>query len=590
MNGARTYPLAVTIVAELERARQLAFADDELAAREILVALVPQIEAADRDDHMLEVFAQLGEIYVVRGVVDGATECIGRIRDCIAVYDAILAGTRPDLAAQVTLPLADVVVMVARYRMRAQFVETALLALRSDHENATAGLAALMAADVHEGLAAEHDYCVTVATGICATAMCDDDLYVRAAPLWEAAVARVEGLRRADPSADRLRVVTALGYGRFCVETGRLTVAEPWLRRANALALKHDWQLAAARATLETAALRWSAGDHESTESLVSGAYPTIAHHARAHDVSRCWLYFGLTRMGAGALAAADECFDNAERHWRELGKPIHIHRILLQRSWIQIFAGRFAEAVELVAKARDLLDVAPGAGWLQYARLDDHLGNIWRADALTDLGFDGAGDPEATLAEVEQRHARSLGVTTAQTGTPAFARAMVKLEQAADLKLPAALAVDSVRYTLTDAEARHRWASSVSSPMLAGAFAVAWEWENTQLVSELIEYHSARGALEDDGASESERSADDTAPWTRIATAPTPADDVAELAAVAGGAAVDKRPALRRLGPLPPLRMDPVGDEILQRYRTLAAQRYGRRVTSDEKPWATWP
>lgn len=72
----------------------------------------------------------------------------------------------------------------------------------------------------------------------------------------------------------------------------------------------------------------------------------------------------------------------------------------------------------------------------------------------------------------------------------------MVKLKQAADLKVPAALAVDAVRYSISDAGARMRWARCVSAPLLAGAFAVAKEWENAALVSELIEYHSARGAF----------------------------------------------------------------------------------------------
>ena len=36
--------------------------------------------------------------------------------------------------------------------------------------------------------------------------------------------------------ADHLRVAAATAYGRFCVETGRLAEAEPWLRRAGARA------------------------------------------------------------------------------------------------------------------------------------------------------------------------------------------------------------------------------------------------------------------------------------------------------------------------------------------------------------------
>ena len=64
----------MTIVADLERARHLAFAADEDAAKDLLLSLVPAIEAADRDDWLLEVYAQLGQLYLVRTAYDGAEE------------------------------------------------------------------------------------------------------------------------------------------------------------------------------------------------------------------------------------------------------------------------------------------------------------------------------------------------------------------------------------------------------------------------------------------------------------------------------------------------------------------------------------
>src|SRR5262249_4712540 len=160
--------------------------------------------------------------------------------------------------------------------------------------------------------------------------------------------------------------------------------------RAGARAQARDWKLATSRAQLERGAAAWAAGQYAETQDLVTEAYPVIAEHARAHDVSRSWLYFGLIRVGIGHLQEADQCWEHDERHGRELGKPIHIHRILLQRSWIAIFRGAFDEAADLVAQAREFLDASPRHSWLQYARLDAHLGNIWRADALVEMGFDG--------------------------------------------------------------------------------------------------------------------------------------------------------------------------------------------------------
>ena len=42
---------------------------------------------------MLEVLAQLGELYLVRTAYDGVREAVRRIRDCVAVYSSILDGT-----------------------------------------------------------------------------------------------------------------------------------------------------------------------------------------------------------------------------------------------------------------------------------------------------------------------------------------------------------------------------------------------------------------------------------------------------------------------------------------------------------------
>jgi hypothetical protein len=46
----------------------------------------------------------------------------------------------------------------------------------------------------------------------------------------------------------------------------------------------------------------------------------------------------------------------------------------------------------------------------------------------------------------------------------------------------------------------------------------------------------------------------------------------------------------LTRLGPLPPLRMQPDAEPIMSHYRALAFERYGRDVTAAEPPLSTWP
>jgi tetratricopeptide (TPR) repeat protein len=512
------------------------------------------------------------------------------------VYSSILAGTAsPEVVEKLTMTTAEVRHMIRRYGRRAGFLETGLAAAIGDHEGAAVALQALDDGDDEfPDLADEHAYLLIYARIVCAEALCDDDLHVRSVPLWDTVIQYVETSSGSGEQADNLRVLGGIGYARFCIETGRLEAAAPWLRRAEARAEARGWELHTARARLERGAASWSAGDRVSTEARMYEAYPVIAKYARANDVSRCWLFFGLTRMSAGGLKVADECWENAERHWRELAKPFHIHRILLQRSWIAIFRSRYAEAVDMVTQARECLDSSPRSSWLAYARLDDHLGNVWRAEALADLGFDGGrgersdgrsfGDPDGDWDAAEARYRASSGAIRAEPGTARYDAGMAKLERAAELKVPASLAVDSVRYSIADAGARAQWATCVSAPLLAGAFAVAWESENVELLSQLVEYHSARGTFT------AERS--DSAPteWSSVSTAVAPIADVDELALVAAGPPVLDGTGLTRLGPLPPLRMDPTTGPVLNRYRELALQRYGQCVTASESAWATWP
>lgn len=544
----------MSIPDELDRARQLIFAAEEVAAKDLLVGLGEQIDDGERDDFLLEIFALLGEIYLVRTAYNGTEECIRRIDDCLAIYRSIRAGTNPEAAAQVTMSPTEIDHMVSRYARRAQFLRTGLAAAaHGDHEGAELALLVLCSDDSgapFPDLAAEYRFLITYAQIFCATALCDDDLHVQSVPLWEKVIEAIGQPGDGGEADDHLLVSGATGYGRFCIETGRLSEAEPWLKRAGARAEARGWNLARARTQLERGTAAWALGDTWQTQTLVHEAYPAIAEGYRAHDVSRSWLYLGLIAMSLDKLDDADERFGHAERHWREVEKPLHIHRIVLQRSWVDILSNRFDAAAAKAAEARELLDSWPRHSWLQYARLDDHVGSILRAEALA--------DPEHAAA---------------------------KLQQAADLKVPAALAVDSVRHAIVDADARMRWATLVSARILAGAFAVAYEWGNADLLGELVEYHCARGAF----STEPMENVNDE--WMGAATAAVPVEAEDEYALVAGGSSsAPGAGGLTRLGPLPPLRMDPDTPPIMSRYRELAHRRYGRDITADEVAWSTWP
>ena len=325
--------------------------------------------------------------------------------------------------------------------------------------------------------------------------------------------------------------------------------------------------MATARTQLERATASWSIGDHLGTERLVTEAYSVIHRYARANDVSRCWLYMGLTRMAAGGLQAADQCWEHAERHWRELGRPLHIHRILLQRSWIAIVRGRYQDAIDMVEQARDCLDSSPRSSWLAYARLDDHLGTIWRADALADLGFDAAGDPDEDWTEAEARYRKSLGVTHAEPGTPEVRQRAGQARQGG--RAEGTRSAGGRFGALLDRRRRGQVAVGdvcLRAPARRG-------------VRRGVGVGERRAGRRADRISQRARNVQRGAPggrtgieFSRVATAPAPMVDADELASVAGGPRrLGVGRSLTRLGPLPPLQMDPTGGPLLAEYRELA-------------------
>jgi len=72
--GRPTYDCAVSIPGELQRARQLILAAKEEAAKDVLLAVLPEIEREERDDLALEAFALLGEPYLNPTAYDGTDE------------------------------------------------------------------------------------------------------------------------------------------------------------------------------------------------------------------------------------------------------------------------------------------------------------------------------------------------------------------------------------------------------------------------------------------------------------------------------------------------------------------------------------
>ena len=208
----------------------------------------------------------------------------------------------------------------------------------------------------------------------------------------------------------------------------------------------------------------------------------------------------------------------HAERHWREVGKPCTSTVFCCSAAGSISSAATSPRRKERANEARELLDAWPRHSWLQYARLDDHP----RAASLR----------AEALADPEQRE------------RPSF-------EQAAELKVPAALAVDSVRHSID----RRRRADAVGDACLGAN-------PGRRLRRRLgVGEHRTRqrtGRISQRPRKFQHRAVRAGRGLDWAATAAVPVDAVDEYALVAAGSASSEVVRLTRLGPLPPLQMDP--------------------------------
>ena len=193
-----------------------------------------------------------------------------------------------------------------------------------------------------------------------------------------------------DEFDDYLLVFGATSYGRFCIETGRLPQAEPWLRRAGARAEARGWDLGTARTKFERGDGGWAVGDRAQAQSLAHEAYPAIAEGLRAHDVSRCWLYFGLIACRSRSSTTPTSVSATPSGTGGRSRSRCTFIAFCCSAAGSTSSEAISTPRVERAEEARELLDSWPRHSWLQYARLDDHIGSIWRADALADPGERG--------------------------------------------------------------------------------------------------------------------------------------------------------------------------------------------------------
>lgn len=145
-------------------------------------------------------------------------------------------------------------------------------------------------------------------------------------------------------------------------------------------------------------------------------------------------------------------------------------------------------------------------------------------------------------------------------------------------LAVPAAIAIDAVRYTLPNGNQREQWNREVADPAMRLAFRFAHLCQDGLLLADLIETQCAGTTLDMNTAGRAERPQfplDTPNPPTGADPRPGPLHLGSALARVAAAAGLPVTPP-------PRLAVGPEARIALGEYIAAAEQRYGQRVRED--------
>ncbi|MET8773919.1 tetratricopeptide repeat protein [Nocardia sp. NPDC004654] len=149
-------------------------------------------------------------------------------------------------------------------------------------------------------------------------------------------------------------------------------------------------------------------------------------------------------------------------------------------------------------------------------------------------------------------------------------------LALARDVAVPAAIAIDAVRYTLPNGNQRAQWNREIADPAMRLAFRFAYLCGDGPLIADLIETQCAGTTLDVEATDHQPRPQLPLEPLSPIETSPSVGDSALQL-----GSALAKVAAAAglRVAPPPRLAVAPDGHIALAEYIAAAEGRYGRAV-----------
>ncbi|WP_329064079.1 tetratricopeptide repeat protein [Streptomyces sp. NBC_01429] len=359
----------------------------------------------------------------------------------------------------------------------------------------------------------------------------------------------------------------------IALATGRLALAEDFAHQALTAFQESGTPAGTAEAQQALAQLYLRSGRTDEARSLLDAAQAFFERAGMSHQCG-----IGLDLLGLLAALEADHA-RAAELYVRGLDR--------FEKSGAPVAA----------AEVRVRLAAALHAAGL-HGESEGQLALAQAAFAASGLGL--------RRAQTDYFHAALLENRLLSAPAPGPDSAAALLGRAVALAVPAALAIDAVRFTLANGSQRERWHQEIAAPAMRLAFRLAARAGAGALVSQLIESQCAGtplvggpaggdGPAEDGAALEPPRflepltfpnRAPDPAPAPAPNSAPdAPSTDTFRLGAALADVAAD---AGLLVAPPPRLVLDRTGAVALEPYIAEAETRYGGRIR-DARKVRTW-
>ncbi|KUM68344.1 hypothetical protein [Streptomyces griseorubiginosus] len=334
--------------------------------------------------------------------------------------------------------------------------------------------------------------------------------------------------------------------GVVCASTVRFEQAEDWFARAEEahLRLGHHAERHQVLAHRAYAALR--AGDLDRAEKLYATAAEIFERQGRAEDLAVCEQARAAIAAHRGDTAGAAALTAAGLARFQQVGAAVAAADTMLLGAGHAYERGDIDEMKRLAQGARDVYQERE-----VYER----------------------------CAQVDLMLARTLEDNLNRTDHGVHERASIA--HALSLALPAALALEAVRYDFATAHARSQWLQLADEAMQL-AFRLALRSNDQGLIFELVEHRCAGASLSLSRTSTADRAA---AVFPDAAMKTYAPDDGAPL--TLGGVAAEAAASVGlRVAPPPKIVMSAQagGRTALQEYVQAAEFRYHRRIVSEEE------